>query len=344
MKRLFALVLSSAVCLSALSGCGGPASSASQDAGSGQTYAWDWLMTGGNTLMTEIAREMASEIEEATDGQLQITVRVSGELPFTVSEYLQTVSAGSAEMADCLLSAISNDLSSGALIALPMQTSDFDDLNISMDVLNEKITAELDEYGVHMAGYYAFPGQQVWGTGSVPETIADLKGLQVRAQGSEQAAWLEMNGMTPVTVNASEVTTSVSRGIIDGILTAAQSMPDENWYEVVDWGYICDMQYIGVYTVVNDEALNALPEDLRETYLSIVERYSTEVYPQRVGDYNEEAMAECEELGLTLVYASEEERAAQMEQMQEYWVQWCEDRGGTAAEDLEAILNALSEA
>ena len=124
MKRLFALVLSSAVCLSALSGCGGPASSASQDAGSGQTYAWDWLMTGGNTLMTEIAREMASEIEEATDGQLQITVRVSGELPFTVSEYLQTVSAGSAEMADCLLSAISNDLSSGALIALPMLISD----------------------------------------------------------------------------------------------------------------------------------------------------------------------------------------------------------------------------
>lgn len=342
MKRLFALVLSSAMCLSALSGCGNSASSSSQGANSGQTYEWDWLMTGGNTLMTEIAREMASEIEEATDGQLQITVRVSGELPFAVSEYLQTVSAGSAEMADCLLSAISNDLSSGALIALPMLISDFDDLNVAMDVLDEKITAELDAYGVHMAGYYAFPGQQVWGTGNVPETIADLSGLQVRAQGSEQAAWLEMNGMTPVTVNASEVTTSVSRGIIDGIVTAAQSMTDENWYEVVDWGYICNMQYIGVYTVVNDEALNALPEDVRETYLSIVERYSTEVYPQRVGDYNEEAMARCEELGLTLVYASEEERTAQMEQMQEYWTQWCEEKGGTTAEDLEAIVNALS--
>lgn len=349
MKRILSLILSTAVCLSVLTGCGGnPSNNPTQPSGSGtpsgagKVYEWDWLMTGGNTLMTQIAKEMAAEIETATDGQLKITVRVSGELPFAVSEYLQTVSDGSAAMADCLLSAISNDLSSGALIALPMLINDFDDLNTAMDVLSDRITTELSSHGVRLAGYYSFPGQQVWGTGKVPATIADLKGMKVRAQGSEQAAWLEMNGLTPVTVNASEVTTSVSRGIIDGIVTAAQSLPGENWYEVVDWGYICNMQYIGVYTVVNEAALNELPEDVRNTYLEIAEKYSTEIYPQRVGDYDIEAKKECEELGLTLVYAPEEERAAQIEQIKSYWAEWCQEKGGTTAEDLEAILAALN--
>ncbi len=306
-----------------------------------KVYKWDWCMTGSKTLMTEIAMDMVEEIKEATNGQLDITIRLAGEMPYAVSEYLQATSDGSIAMADCLLSAISGDLSSGALIALPMLIENFDDLNTALAVLDEKINSELSAFDTTMVSYYAFPGQQVWGKGDVPASIADLNGMKVRAQGAEQSAWLEMNGLIPITVNASEVTTSVSRGIIDGIVTAKQSMVGENWWEVVDWGYLCSMQYIGVYTCVNNDMLNELPDDVRATFLEIADKYRTEVYPQRVNDYDLQMQTELVDLGLELVTPPEGERAAQIEMCKEYWAKWCAEKGGDTAADLDAILAAL---
>ena len=345
MKRTLALILAIAMAL-ALVACGNkqaPSANSSDESvpNTGKTYEWDWCMTGGKTLMTEIATEMVEEIKTATNGQLNITVRLAGEMPYAVSEYLQATSDGSIAMADCLLSAISGDLSSGALIALPMLIENFDDLNTALEVLKDPINNELAAFNTSMASYYAFPGQQVWGKGAVPASIKDLAGLKVRAQGIEQSAWLEMNGLVPTTVNASEVTTSVSRGIIDGIVTAKQSMVGENWWEVVDWGYLCSMQYIGVYTVVNNDLLNELPDDIRATYLEIANKYATEVYPERVGAYDEQMQTELVDLGLTLVTPPEGEREAQVEMCKDYWNEWCEKKGGNTAEDLAAIVKAL---
>ena len=88
-----------------------------------------------------------------------------------------------------------------------MLIENFDDLNTALEVLKDPINNELAAFNTSMASYYAFPGQQVWGKGAVPASIKDLAGLKVRAQGIEQSAWLEMNGLVPTTVNASEVTT-----------------------------------------------------------------------------------------------------------------------------------------
>lgn len=342
MKRIFALVLAFAMSL-ALVACGEKNNDSTPDEtpNTGKTYEWDWCVTGGKTLMTEIATEMAEEIKKETNGQLNITVRLAGEMPYAVSEYLQATSDGSIAMADCLLSAISGDLSSGALIALPMLIENFDELNTALEVLKDPINSELGAFDTSMVSYYAFPGQQVWGKGTVPTSIEDLAGLKVRAQGAEQSAWLEMNGLVPVTVNASEVTTSVSRGIIDGIVTAKQSMVGENWWEVVDWGYLCSMQYVGVYTVVNNDLLNELPDDIRQTYLEIANKYATEVYPERVNAYDEQMQTELVDLGLTLVTPPEGEREAQVEKCKSYWDEWCAKKGGNTADDLAAILTAL---
>lgn len=343
MKRLTALFLAVAM-MFALVACGDktteePATGTVEN--TGEIYNWDWCMTGSKTLMTEIATDMADEIREATNGQLNITIRLAGEMPYAVSEYLQATSDGSIAMADCLLSAISGDLSSGALVALPMLVENFDELNVALGVLGEKINSELAAFDTSMVSHYAFPGQQVWGNGPVPTSIEDLSGLKVRAQGAEQSAWLEMNGLVPVTVNASEVTTSVSRGIIDGIVTAKQSMVGENWYEVVDWGYLCSMQYIAVYTVVNNELLNELPDDIRATFLEIADKYANEVYPERVNAYDEQMQTELVDLGLSLVTPPEGERAAQVEMCKAYWDKWCAEKGGETATDLAAVLSAL---
>lgn len=347
MKRFLALILAAMMLLS-LVACGEKAEpeatetpESTESTEPGKVYEWDWLMTGSKTLMTEIAMEMAEEVKAATNGQLNITVRLAGEMPYAVSEYLQAVGDGTVAMADCLLSAISGDLKSGALIALPMLVENFDELNVALDVLGDKINSELSGFDAKMVSYYAFPGQQVWGKGPVPKSVSDLNGLKVRAQGAEQSAWLEMNGLVPVTVNASEVTTSVSRGIIDGIVTAKQSMVGENWWEVVDWGYLCSMQYIGVYTVVSDQMLNELPDDVRETYLKIANKYATEVYPERVNAYDEQMQTDLVDLGLTLVTPPEGERAEQVEMCKEYWETWCTEKGGDTAADLEAVLKAL---
>ena len=109
MKRTLALILAIAMAL-ALVACGNkqaPSANSGDESvpNTGKTYEWDWCMTGGKTLMTEIATEMVEEIKTATNGQLNITVRLAGEMPYAVSEYLQATSDGSIAMAAATLSA-----------------------------------------------------------------------------------------------------------------------------------------------------------------------------------------------------------------------------------------------
>ena len=70
MKRTLALILAIAMAL-ALVACGNkqaPSANSGDESvpNTGKTYEWDWCMTGGKTLMTEIATEMVEEIKTAT--------------------------------------------------------------------------------------------------------------------------------------------------------------------------------------------------------------------------------------------------------------------------------------
>ena len=79
MKRTLALILAIAMAL-ALVACGNkqaPSANSGDESvpNTGKTYEWDWCMTGGKTLMTEIATEMVEEIKTATKYSLQGTTQ-----------------------------------------------------------------------------------------------------------------------------------------------------------------------------------------------------------------------------------------------------------------------------
>jgi TRAP-type C4-dicarboxylate transport system substrate-binding protein len=298
-------------------------SSAEEGQSAKTVYEWDWPKSCAiDNPAAIMSIEFAEEVKEKTDGQLVITVRASGELPFKQNEYVTACGNGSFAMADAVLSSISQDLKSGAITGLPYLIDNYDELALTVDTLKSKIDQELSIYGITMVGYYNYPHQQVWGQGTAPEKFSDLKGLKIRTQGIEQGEALELDGAIPTSIDNAEVATSVSRGIINGAVTAGITMISNTYYEIMNWGYLVDLQALPVYIVVNDAALASLPEDVRTTFLRLADEYSAKCAP-RMEEYEIAAQERLvEEFGLTINRPTEEDKVAKQAQAKEYWKNW----------------------
>src|SRR5690554_4833946 len=73
---------------------------------SGPAYAkkptrWDLsIYLGLNSSSTKLLAEFVEEVKEKTNGELDITIRAAGELPYAANEYHNAVGAGEIAMAD----------------------------------------------------------------------------------------------------------------------------------------------------------------------------------------------------------------------------------------------------
>ncbi len=112
------------------------------------------------------------------------------------------------------------------------------------------------------------------------------------------------------------------------------------WYESLDWVYMCYPMLSPVYTVVNQSAFDSLPSDVQEIFLKVCEEFNA-TFNQRMQDYSDQSLANLEELGLEVVYATEEERDELRAIAMPQWDEYASTAGGKAEEALAAIKTAL---
>ena len=352
MKKIAALIISLALIL-ALCACGSTATTDTDtaEASSNPTgtesdtddtvYNWDYLsiISTSNPAMNAIV-EFVDEVKEATDGRLVITIREPGELPFTNSEYVRAIGEGEAEMGWGLMPSISGDLTTGSILGLPFLVQDSDDLAVAMSVLQDNIEKELAQYGTGMLFYFNMPAQNLFGQGDAISSFSDASGLQIRSTGSEMADFITSLDAVPVTVDSSEVPTSLSRGVVNSVITSALNCYGSSWNESLDWGYMFNLQADTILTLVNLEALEALPDDLRETLITISDKY-TQIATEEIQQEESDAIAALEEGGMTIVEADQSDIDQEVAAFSDYWETWAEDKGGDVPTILESVREAL---
>lgn len=356
MKRINALV--SMVCIIVLltfvfSSCTNTSKSNTGDSNvsekSGESVAsdkvteWDWVLTGSlDHPVSIVCQQYAEEINKLTNGRLKITLRAMGEMPFSTSEYIRSAGDGSVQMANGDLSAVGGDFKTASIIGLPFLIKGTDELTKAINSIKDPINAEIGQYGAQLLMYFSYPQQQIWGSGDAPASMADLKGKKIRSQGSEQSEVLKMMGIAPVSIAASEVATSLSRRVADGLVTAGISMTGNAWYEYVNWGYKVNLQVVPSYIVVNKDELEALPEDIRKIVIETADRYSHEVFPQQLTAKEDEAFSSLKnDHGIEIVEMPDSERTAITADMGTYWANWAKTKGGTTPDDLNKVIEAL---
>jgi C4-dicarboxylate-binding protein DctP len=91
----------------------------------------------------------------------------------------------------------------------------------------------------------------------------DLKGLKLRVHSKELARMAQLLGASPTTIAASEVSTALTQGTVDGITTSVSSYDARRWFEGAP--YITNSKFglVAIVIIMNADLWNSLPADVR---------------------------------------------------------------------------------
>ena len=129
--------------------------------------------------------------------------------------------------------------------------------------LGEVLATRLAKLGVHPL-YWAQQGFVEIATVRKPiSTPSDLKGLKLRVHSRELARMAQLNGAAPATIAASEVSTALSQGTVDGITTSISSYEARKWFEAAPNVTNSKFGVVAIVIIINQELWNGLPPDLK---------------------------------------------------------------------------------
>src|SRR5690625_362614 len=255
-------------------------------------------------VQRELFPDWAAAIEEATDGLVTIDIYAGGTL-LASGDIYPGVESGIAD--------IGHDVSGYNAGRLPVLNSmylggvEYQNASVSSYVARD-LVEELDPEELHdtelMFIYGISPGLLM--TKEPVENLEDLKGMQIRASGTNVET-LEALGGTPVAMPVSDAYESMSRGVIDGSLLPADTLRAFNLAEVTDYVTHSSLIYNTVhYVTMNKDVWDSFPEHIQEAIREVNEQafeQAVELFTNEVEDSLQYAI---DEHGVEEIFLDEE--------------------------------------
>ncbi len=291
----------------------------------------------GATAATTVAfEEMAAELAEATNGEIQITVLPGGAV------------VGATET----IEAIQNGLLDGQYTA----PTYFAGIDPAMGVLGDTIGAYPDsatrdrwfteggglelaralyaQYDLHLICPVYWPPEQIPSTVPI-ESVADLEGLRMRAPGGLASDLLSRAGASLVTLGVGESVTAMETGQLDATDLANVAL---NWalgmHNQAEYSILARHSMAVTEMSVSMEKWNALSADAQGAFEAACNAMS-ERLQGTLSDEDAAAEAEAREAGVTFTAFGDEDAATFRAMTQEVWADW----GGRSA-DAQAIVDS----
>ncbi len=215
---------------------------------------------------------LATVVKERTDGRLVLQLHEAGAL-FPAKEIFNAVSRGVIEMGTISPAYIRDKVSvAGIASGLPLAFRNIWEAayfhkNAGFE---QMIRDEAAEYGVYYATDKVYPTEMVV---TKPITsLADFQGLKIRSSGALQE-FLTDAGAAGVYLPGPELYPALSTGVVDGAhWGAAQGAKSMGLYELAKYHVQPALNIAGTDAfVISQDALDALPEDVRQTLLAALE-------------------------------------------------------------------------
>jgi TRAP-type C4-dicarboxylate transport system substrate-binding protein len=277
-------------------------------------------LSRGHFQFGVLAEEWIAEVQRATEGRVRIRHVPGGSL-LRLENMIEGLRAGVADVGATNVAASARQL---PIVATLSGTADvtlgnrLDTVGLAMvfqRMLEEfpQIAREFDEVGlVPVVWVPAFTFAILSRTPVA--TLADLQGRKIRAFGPNLPRLLAAAGMTPLSVAAAEVYTSLQTGVIDAAFTTPAAMYSQRWYEqgrhVLTTGPRWGAQVLGIgdgYFFNRDSWNRIAPAD-REAILR-VSRAFTLAAGRRMQEDGEASLREMQARGVTLRHLSEGDTA-----------------------------------
>jgi TRAP-type C4-dicarboxylate transport system substrate-binding protein len=184
-----------------------------------------------------IYTNLAQKIEQYSDGQVKIKIYSAGTL-VPDGQLLMATAKGQVDMTVASPGYWSGTMSIGIVQSGPpgsyKNVQDGDKLLRSPELV-KIFRDEYDKRGVHYFGECMVgPDGQALVLKKPIRSLADLKGLKLRASGEQQHAVAALGG-NPVNLPKSEVYSALATGVIDGTLQGLDGAVDGKHYEIAKY-------------------------------------------------------------------------------------------------------------
>ena len=302
---------------------------------------WDFtIYYGPGHSLTQLYTALADDIRTRTNGELDITVRTAGEMPFKATEAVPVLGQGQVQMALGYQGFIAGTTKVAALPGLPFLMRNAQEAETAMQVLRPHIESRLSAQGCRMLLWSGqnWP-QNAYGRGEPLTRLEEFKGRNARGSSPEQGDVIRHYGGAAVTLTTAEVPEAMHRGVVDAVFTGAANITGSKWTEFLDWGYLCDPHTGIEYVMINDGIYDGLPDDFRAAVDGAVADAQASIAVARKAS-NDAAVQQMRET-MTITDAAPEDVARYEAEWAGYWDSWAADGGPDVVAALAAVREAL---
>ena len=204
------------------------------------------------------------EVEKRSGGRLKIQGFWGGELGYKGPELLEVTRDGLVEASALVDVYIGGSLPEITVIGLGFLIRDPLQAEIVRKDIEKVVGKEMHEkWNTVLVGFWPSLGQTIV-TRKPIRSVRDLKGLKTRTSTEQQAKTVQILGGFPQTLLFGEIYTSMHLGVIDGFITGARNLLDMKFHEIASYVTLPAVNGTFGGIMVNKDAFDALPEDVRK--------------------------------------------------------------------------------
>jgi len=214
---------------------------------------------------TENIAQFVADIDKATGGKLKITIHPNGSL-FKATEIKRAVQGGQAQIGEILISGYSNEDPIFGVDSVPFLATSYADAARLWKASRKAIEERFAKQGMKVLYSVPWPPQGIYSTKPI-SSMADMKGLKMRAYNPYTSRIAELAGAQPVTIQVAELAQAMATGAVNANITSGATGYDTKAWEVVKYYYDTQAWIPKNIVFVSTQAFDALDKASQKAVL-----------------------------------------------------------------------------
>jgi TRAP-type C4-dicarboxylate transport system substrate-binding protein len=275
------------------------AATAATAAGAQAPARWDVSIPWGPSEFHTInAQRFATEVRNATNGAVQMTVHAGGSLGVRANETVRAVGDGVVPMAEFAAFQNVGDLPLLGIESIPFLIANYDELRMMHELVRGTWERELERRNQTVLYVVPWPMQLFYFKRPIAGA-ADLRGIRMRTYDRVTADMVTRLGMVPQQLTNPDIVPALASGRVDAVMTSGTTAVAQRYWEFLRHAYITNHLWASNLMVVNNDVWRRLPAATRTTITDRAKRLEPEFWNVSKAEHDTR-MAELRQNGMTV--------------------------------------------
>jgi len=240
---------------------------------------------GAKTLHVEGNEVFAKALEEATNGEIKVTVHSGGALGYKSVDHFDAVSDGAVEIADTPGGFLGGIDPFMTLSSVPFLVKSVDEARMLLKIARPEYDKMFEKAGQKLLYASPWPASGIWA--KAPVTSKDkLKGLKIRTYDPGGTKTFQKIGAAPIQLAWGDVAPQLATGGISAVLTSAEGGVSQKFVEHT--AYFTEINYALPLNFVhmNKDVYNDLSDEMKKAVDAAAAKASARNWAEVVGRTN----------------------------------------------------------